>query len=130
MSRLAPGTVRAGPNVVLTDGGCMGQPGQTATATRQSVEQVNLRVPVEIKEYLEKLATSQGTKLHPYVLKLLEDHVAAERASLAEIYRRDADLAAKTAAALDRQAAAAERKIERAVAERSPTIDDDQPSGG
>lgn len=94
------------------------------TGTASSVEQVNLRLPVELKEYLEKLAGSAGSKLHPYVLGILEGHVSEARARLAEIYRRDAELAARTALALDRQAAAAERRNEAAVSRAAGTIEE------
>lgn len=86
-------------------------------------EQWNLRVPTFVKEFLEKLAVAEGVKPQAYVLRILEAHVAEKRSHLAAIYQRDADRAAKTAAALDRQAAAAERKNEQSAATTATTIE-------
>ncbi|MEY2591510.1 MAG: hypothetical protein QOJ67_3494 [Acidimicrobiaceae bacterium] len=90
------------------------------------VEQLNLRVPAATKEFLEKLATASGSKVHPYVLSLLEAHVDGERERLVAIYRKESELAAKTAAALDRRAAKDEAVSERAAKDAAAsTLDSD-----
>lgn len=88
------------------------------------VDQVNLRIPLEMREYLEKLASAAGSKLHPYLLSLLEAHVDQERDRLAAIYRDDAERAAKTAKRLDNKAASAERKADKKMADSLRTIED------
>ena len=92
------------------------------------LEQWNLRVPSSTKEFLEKLATAKGVRVNNYVLSILEDHVDSERALLAAIYQRDSERAAKTAAALDRRAAAAEQKNERAASAATRKVDKADPT--
>lgn len=95
----------------------MAKPGVPArNRDGELLEQWNLRVPTSTKEFLEKLATADGVKVNHYVLAVLEAHVDSKRADLRAIYQRDAERAAKTAAALERRAVAAEQRNERAAA--------------
>jgi predicted transcriptional regulator len=80
-----------------------------STDQPSTTRQYNLRLSDEVVEDLDRLASERGIKGTRLAADILEAYVQQETKRLAEIYRRDAERAARRAVERERRAVAAER---------------------